>query len=120
DDHGEIAELTGMTVAPDVIYDNEYPCIGPPLLIGDRDPELERNEKFKVNLLVDKEGNVSDFRFTTSACTPECVARRAEIERTIHSWRFMPATLNGQPVAFRFHELSRLAVRTTTEMRVWK
>lgn len=61
-----------------------------------------------------------DFRFTTRACTPECMLRRAEIERTIRNWRFIPATLNGEPVAYRFHELSRFRVRTTTERRVWQ
>ncbi|HEY2323599.1 MAG TPA: hypothetical protein VGJ82_12125 [Thermoanaerobaculia bacterium] len=120
DDRGQIAELTGMTVAPDAVYDENFPCVAPPLLIGDRDPELERNEKYKVNLTVDKEGNVTNFYFLTPACTPECLARRAGIERTIRNWRFMPAELNGNPVAYRFHELSRLRVQTTTEMRVWR
>jgi len=73
-----------------------------------------------VNLVVDKEGNVTNFSFLTAACTAECLARRAAIERTIRNWRFMPAMLNGNPVAYRFHELSRLRVRTTTEMHAWK
>jgi hypothetical protein len=102
------------------VYDENFPCVSQPLLIGEREPELERNEKYRVKMLIDKEGNVTDFAFLTAACTPQCLARRAEIERTIRNWRFMPAMLNGQPVAYRFHELSRLRIETTTEMKVWK
>ena len=117
---GELAELTGMTVAADAVYDEDFPCVGPPLLLGDRDPELGRTEKYKVNLVIDKEGNVTNFAFLSPACTAECKERQAAFQRTVVNWRFLPATLNGHPVAYRFHELSRFRVRTTTEMRVWK
>ena len=117
---GEIARLTGMSATTNAVYDDQFPCVDRPLLLGDRDPELERSEKYKVNFLIDKDGNVADFRFLAFGCTPECLARRAEFERTIRGWRFMPATLNGQPVAFRFRELSRFSIHTTTEMEVWK
>ena len=120
DYNGEIAGLTGMTVAPDAVYDENFQCVTPPLLIGDRDPELERNEKYSVKMVIDKEGNVTDFAFLLPGCTQECKERQAAIERTIHGWRFIPAMLNGQPVAYRFHELSRFRIRTTTEMKVWK
>ena len=120
DDHGEIAALTGMTVAPDAIYDENFQCVSPPLLIGDRDPELERNEKYKVRMVIDKEGNVTDFGFLFAACTKECTERQAAFERTVHNWRFLPAMLNGHPVAYRFRELSRFRIHTTTEMQVWR
>lgn len=120
DDRGDIERLTGMTAAPDAVYDENFQCVSPPLLIGDRDPELERNEKYRVRMVVDKEGNVTDFAFLFPACTRECKERQAAFERTIHNWRFLPAMLNGHPVAYRFRELSRFRVKTTTEMRPWR
>lgn len=114
----EVAELTGISPA-DLVYDENYRCVTPPLLVGDREPEFETGETFDASLVVDVEGNVADFRFAPGPCPPGCLARRKAIEGIVRHWRFIPAMANEHPVAYRFHELSRSRIQTTTEMEAW-
>ena len=118
--NGQIAAVTGIPIPADSIYDENFPCVTPPILVGDLEPVFDSREKFNFNFVVDKEGKVAEIGFTKEPCNAQCRSRRAAFERIIRGWRFIPAMLKEQSVAYRFRELSRRTIQTTTEMNPWE
>jgi hypothetical protein len=98
-------------------YEARMPGIAAPVLIGPRVPELAMNNRFPVALVIDREGRVTSFRFVegVTECTTCCEEKREALARWVPTWRFLPAMLDGQPVASVIRTLSRFDVRTTDE-----
>ena len=98
-------------------FEARMPGIAAPVLIGPRVPEFPTNDRLPVALVIDREGRVASFHFVdgVTACTSCCAERRAALARWIPTWRFLPAMLDGQPVASVIRTISRFDVRTTDE-----
>lgn len=86
-------------------------CITPARLVGERGLRMDNHCLYRVNAVIDREGNVRGFRIVKRPDAPH-LARRcppeidAHVAERVTSWRFVPASIDGVPIEVRLTDVS--------------
>jgi hypothetical protein len=108
---GDVAELgepikTYETFDTSSLVKREQPyttywrsCIERPLLIGERGLEMDKHCWFTTEGVITRDGVVRDFKFTSTSLPQWCSgALQHQVAERVATWRFRPATFEGEPI----------------------
>jgi hypothetical protein len=93
-------------------------CLQPPLLIGERELEMDKHCFFPVRLIVGKDGQVKSFAFQGERQPDFLCPQRLEdqVRERVARWKFRPGTIDGVPVEVELNGISStLEPRTEAE-----
>lgn len=97
-------------IAREEPYSRDTGCAKIPLLIGERHLSIDDRCSFSVDAVVGRDGRIASFdiiRSPAAAWSKHCPPSiDSELRKRAKEWRFVPASIEGRPVAYRLTHVS--------------
>ena len=92
------------------------PCIEPAVLTGERGLSFDKHCVFQVDGVVTREGTL---QFTMRQTGPLCPSDPSAVVERMKAWKFIPATIEGEPVAVMLNRVSMREPTTEAEHKAF-